>query len=218
MSLDASNPPYYFSTYLYPIKGPEYEYPEDAEVWPEFEGCPYKNAEHLAICLNRFLCRCEMPEADTHPPRFRISSRPVGEISIFQDLGCVTLGSQWQVESVWYDTNTEAPHIVALMWSELAHPQNKELCRSEVDAAIKIMHGRLRDPSLRPHVIAPVLLLSAIGEHYLRVDEAYFDKGQLVMRSCPLMDMRERDMNWLITLAKWCWGGPSSKSTKFIKS
>ncbi|RAL03729.1 uncharacterized protein BO80DRAFT_422655 [Aspergillus ibericus CBS 121593] len=215
MPLDADNAPYYFSAYPYPIDEPEYEYPEDAEDWPEFDGCPYKNAEHLAICLNRFLCRCEIPDEGTHPPRFEMSSW--GNFN-FQDLGSVTLGSQWQVESIWYDANTGSPHMVALMWSELAQPQNEELCRGEVDAAIMIMHGRLRDPALRPHVIAPVLLLSAIGEHYLRVIEAYFDKGQLTMRSTPLMDMRERDLGWLIALARWCWGGPSSKNTQLIKS
>ncbi|PYI03932.1 hypothetical protein BO78DRAFT_321565 [Aspergillus sclerotiicarbonarius CBS 121057] len=215
MSLDANHAPDYFSSYPYPIHEPEYEYPEDAEDWPAFDGCPYKNAEHLAICLNRFLGRCEMPEEDTHPPRFGMSAW--GNFN-FQDLGCVTLGSQWQIESIWYDANTGAPHMVALLWSELAQPQNEELCRGEVDAAIMIMHGRLRDPSLRPHVIAPVLLLSAIGEHFLRVIEAYFDKGQLVMRNTPLMDMRERDLDWLITLARWCWGGPSRKNTKLLKS
>ncbi|PYH99290.1 hypothetical protein BO71DRAFT_238275 [Aspergillus ellipticus CBS 707.79] len=223
MSLDANNNnhnndnvPCYFSPYPYPIDEPEYDCPEDAEDWPAFDGCPYKNAEHLAICLNRFLGRCEMPEEDTRPPRFGMSSW--GRNFNFQDLGCVTMGSQWQVESIWYDANTGAPHMVALMWSELARPQNGELCRGEVDAAIMIiMHGRLRDPSLRPHI----LLLSAIGEHYLRVIEASFDnksKGQLVMRSTPLIDMRERDLDWLITLARWCWGGPSSKNTKLIAS
>ncbi|PWY85813.1 hypothetical protein BO94DRAFT_566538 [Aspergillus sclerotioniger CBS 115572] len=194
MSLEAKSLPLYFSSYSYPIEEPEYEYPEDAEDWPEFDECPYKNAEHLAICLNRSLGRCEMPEADTHPPRFAMSSW--GNFN-FQDMGCV--------ESVWYDAKTGAPHMIALMWSELAQPQNEELCRAEVDAAIMIMHGRLRDPSLRSHVNAPVLLLSAIGEHHLRVIEAYFDKDQLVMRSSPLMNMREWDLGWLITLARWCW-------------
>ncbi|KAI9035065.1 uncharacterized protein KD926_004666 [Aspergillus affinis] len=79
-----------------------------------------------------------------------------------------------------------------------------------------IMHGRLRDPSLRPHDIAPVLLISAIGEHYVRVIEAYIDMGLLVMRITPLMDMRERDLDLIITLAKWCWGGPTSKNTEIL--
>ncbi|PYI29012.1 hypothetical protein BP00DRAFT_427912 [Aspergillus indologenus CBS 114.80] len=217
MSLDgdASHPPYYFVSYPYPINEPEDEYPEDAEDWPQYDRCPYKNAQHLAICLDRFLDRCAMQETGTQPPRFAMTSW--GNFN-FENLGCVTRGSQWQVISVWYDANSGAPHMVALMWSELARPQNDELCRGEVDAAIMIMHGRLRDPSLRPHVIAPVLLLSAIGEHYLRVIEAYFDNGQLIMRSTPLMDMRERDLGQLITLVRWCWGGPSSKDTKFIKS
>ncbi|RAK78081.1 uncharacterized protein BO72DRAFT_376283 [Aspergillus fijiensis CBS 313.89] len=207
---DADHAPYYFSAYPYPIEEPEYEYPEDAEDWPQFDRGPSKNAQHLAICLMRFCSRGEMPAAATHPPRFTMTSWGIFN---FEDLECVTRGSQRQVDSVWHDASTGAPHLVALMSSELTQPQDEELCRGEVDAAIMIMHGRLRDPSLRPHVIAPVLLLSAIGEHYLRVIEAYFDKGQLIMRSTPLMDMRERDLDRLITLSRWCWGGPSSKDT-----
>ncbi|RAH70376.1 uncharacterized protein BO66DRAFT_322703 [Aspergillus aculeatinus CBS 121060] len=212
---DADHAPYHFSAHPYPIEEPDYEYPEDAEDWPQYDGCPYKNAQHLAICLERFLSRCQMQETGTHPPRFAMTCW--GNIN-FENLECVTMGSQWQVLAVGDDANSGAPHMVALMWSELARPQNEELCRGEVDAAIMIMHGRLRDPSLRPHVIAPVLLLSAIGEHYLRVIEAYFDKGELFMRSTPLMDMRERDLDQLITLVRWCWGGPSSKDIKLVKS
>ncbi|KAI9035064.1 WD40 repeat domain-containing protein [Aspergillus affinis] len=74
MSLDPNNSPYYFTSYPHPIDETEYEYPEDADDWPEFDGCANKNAEHLAICLNRFLCRCEMPEEDTYLPRFAMSS------------------------------------------------------------------------------------------------------------------------------------------------
>ncbi|PYI17550.1 hypothetical protein BO99DRAFT_434440 [Aspergillus violaceofuscus CBS 115571] len=76
MSLEgaANHAPYYFASYPYPIEEPEYEYPEDAEDWPQYDGCPYKNAQHLAIYLDRFLGRCAMQKTGTQPPRFAMTS------------------------------------------------------------------------------------------------------------------------------------------------
>ncbi|KAL4937351.1 hypothetical protein BDV06DRAFT_227034 [Aspergillus oleicola] len=81
----------------------------------------------------------------------------------------------------------------------------------EVKTAIRIMHGRLRDPALRGNVI--VLIFSAIGKHHLRVIEAYHD-GNLIVRTTKPFGMRKRDDNLLVELSRWRLGGATAKSTK----
>lgn len=116
--------------------------------------------------------------------------------------------------------------MVVMMFSEMA--DGDALFHGEIKAAIMVMLGRLRKPSLRSNVIAPVsfyilsaipsllfqvLLFSAIGKHHVRVIEAYHDHDHLVMRTTPMFDMEYPNDELFITLSKWCLGGPSSMST-----
>ncbi|KAL3479604.1 hypothetical protein BJX99DRAFT_255329 [Aspergillus californicus] len=75
------------------------------------------------------------------------------------------------------------------------------------------MNGRLKKRSLRPHVIAPVLLFSVIGQNHVRVMEAYSDEAKLVMRTTPLFDLQHASSDLLQTLTKWRFGGASAKPT-----
>jgi hypothetical protein len=54
----------------------------------------------------------------------------------------------------WAMRDHKLPHFVVLMCTSIDAGQN--LLQSEITVILKIMHGRLRSRSTRPHTIAPV--------------------------------------------------------------
>ncbi|KAL4984193.1 hypothetical protein BDW68DRAFT_167450 [Aspergillus falconensis] len=119
----------------------------------------------------------------------------------FDDLAEYSPGSAWEVTTTWHMPRSKTPHIVALTRSET--PEGDGLFHGEIKTAIRTMFGRLKNPSTRRSVVAPVPLFSAIGKHHLRDIVAYHNRQQLVMRTTPLIDMRKRDEE---LLTRWCLG------------
>ncbi|KAL4931964.1 uncharacterized protein BDV17DRAFT_288535 [Aspergillus undulatus] len=191
-----------------------------------FEQGPFYNAQTLAAYLSEYFNNCVLPDRESEPAGAQYSDW--GNFG-FGDLVDLTRGSRWQVKTTWHMPQSGVPHMVVMMFSEMAKGQ--ALFHGEIKTAIRIMHRRLKTSALRQHILAPVswpntktqlslpdaklevLLFSAIGEHHLRVIKAYHDDEQLVMRTTPLFDLRKRDDDLFIQLSRWCLGGPSSKPT-----
>ncbi|KAL4947887.1 hypothetical protein BDW69DRAFT_177536 [Aspergillus filifer] len=208
MTLEEGDGPQFFAQYTSVIEPPERS-DSEGDIWLDQE--PYYNARSLAFLVNEFFCHCILPNEEAFPPGVQYSDW--GNFG-FGDLVDMTRGSRWQLKSAYHMPKSGAPHIVALMFNEMASAKEAALFHGEIKTAIRIMHRRLNTSVLRPNVIAPVLLFSAIGEHHLRVIEAYHDSEQLVMRTTPLFDLSKPDDSFLIKLTRWCLGGASSKSTK----
>ncbi|RDW84144.1 uncharacterized protein DSM5745_04470 [Aspergillus mulundensis] len=206
MTLLDSTGPQFFTPYKGPVSAPEIYTLQDYVALDEDA---YHNARELAWFLRQYFLQCQGAlHYTTSPPG--VSYSDLGDFGS-GDLAEYTFGSAWEVTAAWHALHSGAPHSVLLMRCEM--PDGDALFHGEIKTAIRVMHGQLRRSSTRPHLVAPVLLFSAIGQHHVRIIEAYHDGKKLIVRTTPLIDMRKRDEERLIGLTRWCLGGPSSKST-----
>ncbi|KAL2821902.1 hypothetical protein BJX63DRAFT_427262 [Aspergillus granulosus] len=211
MTLEGVDCPIFFAPYKSAIEEPDTE-PMGGyiafEGTEEFKQDPFYNAYDLAAYLSEFFNHCILPDDESEPAGAQYSDW--GNFG-FGNLFELTGDSQWRVHTTWHMPESDVPHMVVMMVSEMDN--GEALFHGEIKAAIRIMHRRLKTSSLCQHIIAPVLIFSAIREHYLRVIEAYHDGEQLVMRTTPLFNLRKPDYDLFIQLSRWCLGGPSSKPT-----
>ncbi|KAL2821903.1 hypothetical protein BJX63DRAFT_377399 [Aspergillus granulosus] len=210
MTLEGVDCPTFFAPYKSAVEKPDTDSDDDIpfEEFEEFEQDPFYNAYDHATYLSEFFNHCILPDDESEPAGAEYSDW--GDFG-FGNLFELTGDSRWRVKMTWHMPESDVPHIVVTMVSEMAEGQ--ALFHGEIKTAIGIMHRRLKTSALRQHIIAPVLIFSVIREHCLRVIEAYHDGEQLVMRTTPLVDLREADDDLFIKLSRWCLGGPSSKPT-----
>ncbi|KAL4792663.1 hypothetical protein BDV19DRAFT_368229 [Aspergillus venezuelensis] len=208
MTLEGGNHPLFFARYDDPVQKPKNK---SYANYIEFDQNPFYDAQMLAGFLDTHFNYSKLPEEKSHPAGAYY--RDWGDFN-FGELSDLTWGSQWQVETVWHMEPNLAPHMVVLMFSDM--PDVPGLYHGEVKTAIRVMHGRLREPAFRDNVTAPVLIFSAIGGHHLRVIEAYHDGEKLIMRTTKPYDMSKRDDNLINELTRWRLGGPTDKTTKLV--
>ncbi|KAL4946271.1 hypothetical protein BDV06DRAFT_183086 [Aspergillus oleicola] len=205
MTLEGDNCPKFFAAYGAAVQKPRVC---SLDPYSSFENRPFYDAQALAAYLTQYFNHCVLPERASNPAGVAYSDW--GNFG-FGDLVDLTRGSRWQVKTTWHMPKSESPHIVVSMFSEMA--EGDALFHGEIKTAIRIMYRRLKTALLLPHVIAPVLLFSAIGDKHLRVIEAYHDGDHLVMRTTPLFDLSKPDEDLFIRLTRWGLGGPSTEST-----
>ncbi|KAL4954516.1 hypothetical protein BDW69DRAFT_163002 [Aspergillus filifer] len=208
MTLEGEDRPHYFARYDAPVQKSDHK---GLRHYIEFDQNPFYDAQMLGGFLSVYFNYCELPEKESHPAGAYY--RDWGDFN-FGELSDLTWGSQWQVETTWHMETKPAPHMVVLMFSDMLDVPG--LYYGEVKTAIRVTHGRLRDPAFRGDVTAPVLIFSAIGGHHLRVIEAYHDGEKLIMRTTKPYDMSKRDDNLINELARWRLGGPTDKTTKLV--
>ncbi|PYI00547.1 hypothetical protein BO78DRAFT_329788 [Aspergillus sclerotiicarbonarius CBS 121057] len=120
----------------------------------------------------------------------------------------------WKVSSTCTALAKESlPHMKCLMESDAVG--DERLLRGELITIINIMTGRLNTKSLRPHVLAPVMVFSTMGPQHLRVLEAFFDGQNLIVRQTRLYDMTEYDAGIVDLLTRW-WLGFAAGQTKSV--
>ncbi|EGC45060.1 conserved hypothetical protein [Histoplasma capsulatum var. duboisii H88] len=208
MSMSLENEPLFFRPYNALIQPPEIDTLTD--YYPEFDESPFRNAENLSWYLNQYFQNCTLPNQDLNPPG-----------SSYIDFGSFKFGKlmdvfkhpRWQVQAAWNIAHATVPHMKVLMYSGIIGNRD-ELFRGELLAIIDVMCRRLNTKSLRPHIIAPVLLFSVVGMHHIRVLEAYFNGKELVVRATGLYDLEHRNHKLLIQLSKWWLGHASDRSTQ----
>ncbi|KAE8153053.1 hypothetical protein BDV25DRAFT_137294 [Aspergillus avenaceus] len=110
--------------------------------------------------------------------------------------------------------DTGLPHMKCIMDTTDINGDDR-LTQGELISIINIMVGRLKTKSLRPHVVAPVMVYSVMGPAHLRVLEAYYNGQHLVVRKTELYDMRDFNPALITLLTKW-WLGYAVGETKTL--
>ncbi|KAK2768593.1 hypothetical protein FQN54_000449 [Arachnomyces sp. PD_36] len=208
MSLEEKQTPLFFKPYTAPVLPPDID--TLTGYYPKFyEDDPQYNAGALIWYLNQYFQKCILPEEDSNPPGSFYTN--FGDFNFGQLLD-TSNRPHWQVEAAWNMPRVAAPHMKVLMRSNITGNEN-ELFRGELVAVADVMRGRLHTKSLRPHMIAPVLLFSVVGMHHVRVLEAFFDGKELEVRTTGLYDLGQKNEELLIHLSRWWLGHASDKST-----
>ncbi|KAI2682524.1 hypothetical protein DTO013E5_1170 [Penicillium roqueforti] len=101
------------------------------------------------------------------------------------------------------------PHFKVILGSE-ANGDGR-LLRGEIMTITGIMVGRLRSKRLRPHVVAPMLVLSLMGHCHARVLEADFDGKILNIRASKLYDFTQKNTEFVHSLTRYWLGGACGK-------
>ncbi|KAI2733470.1 hypothetical protein CBS147332_485 [Penicillium roqueforti] len=85
------------------------------------------------------------------------------------------------------------------------------LLRGEIMTITGIMVGRLRSKRLRPHVVAPMLVLSLMGPRHAGILEADFDGKILNIRASKLYDFTQKNTEFVHSLTRYWLGGACGK-------
>ncbi|EAW18190.1 uncharacterized protein NFIA_081340 [Aspergillus fischeri NRRL 181] len=89
----------------------------------------------------------------------------------------------WDISAHWFRPGAKSPHIKVLMFNAI-QGQEDFLIREEILTILGVMMQRLNTDGLEKHVVAPVMLLSFMGECHGRI--AYFDGDKLVIQRSKL--------------------------------
>ncbi|RAK96359.1 uncharacterized protein BO80DRAFT_392121 [Aspergillus ibericus CBS 121593] len=156
-------------------------------------------------------CGQSYPEDENKPEGIRFRSRAELGLGILAEVN----NHHWHVSLICSAPAVTGPlpHVKCLMESEATG--DNRLLRSEIVAIIQTMVARLNTKSLRPHIVAPVMLYSLVGPQHLRVLEAYFNGKNLIIGQTKLYDMRAKDMATIDLLTRW-WLGFAKGETKSI--
>ncbi|KAK2762121.1 hypothetical protein FQN54_001128 [Arachnomyces sp. PD_36] len=209
MSLEKEDhKPLYFEPYGAPIQPPVTDTISD--YYPTLYESPFRNAKSLAWYLNEYFRHCVLPEQEQDPPGSLYTGFKGLDFGLLADR---FEEPRWQVKAAWTTRIPGIPHLKALMYSSaIGNPDG--LFHAELQVIIRLMYGRLKTKSLRPHVVIPVLLFSVVGMHHIRVLEGYFAHGKLTIRVTKLYDLEEQNHELLIQFARWWLGHPGDKPTK----
>ncbi|KAL3458304.1 hypothetical protein BJX64DRAFT_292345 [Aspergillus heterothallicus] len=120
----------------------------------------------------------------------------------------------WNCEQAWAPLEDHRPHFKAMIWTAAEAVDGQPL-RSEMLAVLGIMLERMNTPSLRHHVVIPVLLVSIVGPQHGRILGAYFDGGNLIVQMSDLVPLSPEEPEPMAFLL-WWWAAQcdSFSSTK----
>ncbi|PWY95952.1 hypothetical protein BO94DRAFT_455239 [Aspergillus sclerotioniger CBS 115572] len=129
--------------------------------------------------------------------------REMGDYRFGQLLECITFN--WEAIAVTDYQDGKYPHFKAMVASEAMG--DDRLLRGEIMTITDIMAARLRTKSLRPHIVAPILVFSLVGLCHARVLEADFDGEMLNIRSSKLYDFTKKNTDAVKLLTRYWFGG-----------
>ncbi|KAL2844961.1 hypothetical protein BJX68DRAFT_269490 [Aspergillus pseudodeflectus] len=186
MKLQGKSPPLFFSPYPAAVCVPDASHITDG--FPPLKDDP--SSDPLALAWHLYEC--------------------YGNFN-FPDLCAPVSETHWDVRAAWPMRDDNLPHMVVLMYTDVV--AGRALLRSEIIVVLRIMHGRLRSRSTRPHTIAPILLFSVAAPHHIRVIESYYDGERLVVRVCPSYSIAKSDHKPFCYLTRWWRGSANSQPT-----
>ncbi|KAE8154999.1 hypothetical protein BDV25DRAFT_146821 [Aspergillus avenaceus] len=143
-----------------------------------------------------------------HNPPMSGVYREIGDYKFGQLLECI--GFNWYAVSVTDYPAGNYPHFKAILESEAIG--DDRLLRGEIMTITDIMATRLRTKSLRPHIVAPILVISLMGPRHCRVLEADFDGKFLNIRATKLYDFTQRNTDTVQLLTRY-WLGDACGQT-----
>ncbi|RAH67365.1 uncharacterized protein BO66DRAFT_422169 [Aspergillus aculeatinus CBS 121060] len=130
--------------------------------------------------------------------------REIGDYKFGQLLEAT--GFNWYAVSVTDYWTGNYPHFKVMLESDAIGDENK-LLRGEIMTITDIMAARLRTKSLRPHIVAPILVVSLMGPRHARVLEADYDGKTLNIRASKLYDFTKKNTDAAQLLTRYWLGG-----------
>ncbi|PWY84809.1 hypothetical protein BO70DRAFT_313017 [Aspergillus heteromorphus CBS 117.55] len=167
---------------------------------------PMWNVRDLEDFLFRHFLDCKEAAEEQHPhnpPPSGVPRDQLGDYKFGLLLECI--GFSWEAAAVTELADPTIPHIKAMLISDAMG--DERLLRGEIMTITDIMATRLRTKTFRPHVVAPILLVSLMGPRHARVLEASFDGQTLTVRSTELFDFTQRNTEAAQLLARYWLGG-----------
>ncbi|GKZ80055.1 hypothetical protein AnigIFM56816_004270 [Aspergillus niger] len=153
-------------------------------------------------------CRSFALREYPHNPPFGVY-REIGDFKFGQLLEC--FGFNWYAVSVTDYPEQNHPHMKAIVENDVIG--DNRLLRGEIMTITDIMRGRLRSKTLRPHIVAPMLVLSLMGPRHARVLEADFDGVTLNIRASRLYDFTRKNTDAVQLLTRYWLGGACGQTT-----
>ncbi|GKZ23591.1 hypothetical protein AbraIFM66951_009864 [Aspergillus brasiliensis] len=129
--------------------------------------------------------------------------RETGDFKFGQLLECGKFN--WYAVSVTDYPDENLPHMKAIVENDAIGDDT--LLRGEIMTISDIMRARLRSNTLRPHIVAPMLVLSLMGPRHARVLEADFDGVTLNIRASKLYDFTRKNTDTVQLLTRYWLGG-----------
>ncbi|RAK79452.1 uncharacterized protein BO72DRAFT_457114 [Aspergillus fijiensis CBS 313.89] len=181
---------------------------ENEEELLEFEPDPDRimwEARAMELFLTKQFYKCGRYAALKYPhnPRPSGGYREIGEYKFGQLLEAARFN--WYAVSVTDYWTGNCPHFKVMLESDAFG--DDRLLRGEIMTITDIMAARLRTKSLRPHIVAPTLVVSLMGPRHARVLEAGYDGKTLNIRASKLYDFTKKNTDAAIAnavLARWC--------------
>ncbi|OQD60634.1 hypothetical protein PENPOL_c021G03379 [Penicillium polonicum] len=146
-------------------------------------------------------------EYSNNPPPSGVY-REIGDYRFGQLLECIEFN--WYAVSVTDYPAGNRPHFKVILESDVNG--DDRLLRGEIMTITDIMAARLRTKSLRPHIVAPILVLSLMGPRHARVLEADLDGEILNIRASRLYDFTRRNTDIVQLLTRY-WIGDACGQT-----
>ncbi|KGO41765.1 hypothetical protein PEX1_031160 [Penicillium expansum] len=137
------------------------------------------------------------------------SYREIGDYRFGQLLECIDFN--WYAVSVADYPAGNYPHFKVIVESDVNG--DDRLLRGEIMTITNIMAARLRTKSLRPHIVAPLLVLSLMGPRHARVLEADLDGEILNIRASRLYDFTQRNTDVAQLLTRYWLGDACGQTT-----
>ncbi|PYI16464.1 hypothetical protein BO99DRAFT_390659 [Aspergillus violaceofuscus CBS 115571] len=130
--------------------------------------------------------------------------REIGDYKFGQLLEAT--GFNWYAASVTDYWAGNRPYFKVMLESDAIGDESK-LLRGEIMTITDIMAARLRTKSLRPHIVAPILVVSLMGPRHARVLEADFDGKFLNIGASKLYDFTKKNTDAAQLLTRYWLGG-----------
>ncbi|GLA22770.1 hypothetical protein M752DRAFT_329032 [Aspergillus phoenicis ATCC 13157] len=208
---DSEHHPRFFNPYPEELPLPE---KEDEEKLLEFPPDPnhilWDTRDMEIFFTNHFSNSWEYAsdEYPHNPPPSGIY-REIGDYKFGQLLESV--GFNWYAVSVTEYPEGNYPHFKAMLESEAIG--DNRLLRGEIMTITDIMAARLRTRSLRPHINAPLLVVSLMGPRHARVLEADFAADMLNIRASKLYDFSRKNTDSAQLITRYWLGGACGQTT-----
>ncbi|KAJ5491893.1 hypothetical protein N7453_009990 [Penicillium expansum] len=208
---DTQHHPRFFNPYQEKLPLP---LKENEDGLLEFEPDPNHimwDTRSMQLFLTRHFYDCWSYASKKYPhnPPPSVSCREIGDYKFGQLLECIDFN--WYAVSVADYPAGNYPHFKVIVESDVNG--DDRLLRGEIMTITDIMAARLRTKSLRPHIIAPLLVLSLMSPRHARVLEADLDGEILNIRASRLYDFTQRNTDVAQLLTRYWLGDACGHTT-----
>ncbi|KAJ5999864.1 hypothetical protein N7481_000273 [Penicillium waksmanii] len=122
------------------------------------------------------------------------------------------LGSRlWSLDVFlrYFDPDQPKPHLIALLESPAcASDGDQGICYDEIEASLALMIHRAKRPGFRNYGTHPILILSFLGSHHVRILQVSFDQKNFLIQYSQLWDCWDEENPPTDILLRYCLSQP----------